>query len=53
MPVNLSDGVGLLAGGDMAGNVLLAPVFVTPFDSGEAVCLRAACLVAAGPLQGL
>ena len=52
-PVSSSDGAGLLAGGGMAGNVLLAPVIVTPCDSGDAVCFRAACLVADGPLRGL
>ena len=52
MPVKSSDGVDLLTVDGMAGNVLCVPVSFTFCDSGDAVCLRAACLVDDGPLRG-
>ena len=52
MPVNSSDGVDLHAEGGTAGYVILDPVFFIPCDSGDAVYLRAACLVDDGPLRG-
>ena len=53
MPVNSSDGVDLLTAGGTAGTVLFVPVSFTYCDSGDAVYLRAACLVDDGPLRGL